>query len=109
MKILFLAHRIRHLPEKRRKIRACRELQFLSSRQTVDLLCFADSDAEAEKQKASTIVSTRRYFAVSAKALISSARNFNWYDKLNHLETNAAAYHGAYTWSLRGTAKPCPS
>ncbi len=52
MKILFLAHRIPYPPNKGEKIRAFQELKFLGGRHTVDLLCFADSDAEANHQGA---------------------------------------------------------
>jgi sugar transferase (PEP-CTERM/EpsH1 system associated) len=48
MKILFLAHRIPYPPNKGEKIRAFHELKFLGARHTVDLFCFADSDAEAQ-------------------------------------------------------------
>lgn len=47
MKILFLAHRIPYPPDKGEKIRAFHELKFLGARHTVDLYCFADSEAEA--------------------------------------------------------------
>jgi sugar transferase (PEP-CTERM/EpsH1 system associated) len=52
MKILFLAHRIPYPPNKGEKIRAFQELRFLGTRHKVDLLCFADSDAEARHQEA---------------------------------------------------------
>lgn len=51
MNILFLAHRIPYPPNKGEKIRAYHELRFLGGRHTVDLLCFADSNEEAEGQK----------------------------------------------------------
>lgn len=50
MKILFLAHRIPYPPDKGEKIRAFHELKFLGARHTVDLYCFADSEAEASQQ-----------------------------------------------------------
>jgi sugar transferase (PEP-CTERM/EpsH1 system associated) len=50
MKILFLAHRIPYPPDKGEKIRAFHELKFLGARHTVDLCCFADSEAEARQQ-----------------------------------------------------------
>jgi sugar transferase (PEP-CTERM/EpsH1 system associated) len=52
MKILFLAHRIPYPPDKGEKIRAFHELKFLGTRHTVDLFCFADSEAEASQQTA---------------------------------------------------------
>jgi len=52
MKILFLAHRIPYPPDKGEKIRAFHELRFLGARHTVDLYCFADSEAEARQQGA---------------------------------------------------------
>jgi polysaccharide biosynthesis protein PslH len=52
MKILFLAHRIPYPPDKGEKIRAFHELKFLGARHTVDLYCFADSEAEASQQGA---------------------------------------------------------
>jgi sugar transferase (PEP-CTERM/EpsH1 system associated) len=52
MKILFLAHRIPYPPDKGEKIRAFHELKFLGARHTVDLCCFADSEAEAGQQTA---------------------------------------------------------
>ncbi len=52
MKILFLAHRIPYPPNKGEKLRAYHELRFLAARHTVDLFCFADSPAEAEKKEA---------------------------------------------------------
>jgi sugar transferase (PEP-CTERM/EpsH1 system associated) len=52
MKILFLAHRIPYPPDKGEKIRAFHELKFLGARHTVDLYCFADSEAEASEQRA---------------------------------------------------------
>jgi sugar transferase (PEP-CTERM/EpsH1 system associated) len=47
MKILFLAHRIPHPPDKGEKIRAFHELKFLAARHTIDLFCLADSADEA--------------------------------------------------------------
>jgi sugar transferase (PEP-CTERM/EpsH1 system associated) len=52
MRILFLAHRIPFPPDKGEKIRAFHELKFLGARHTVDLYCFADSEAEASHEKA---------------------------------------------------------
>jgi len=52
MRILFLAHRIPYPPDKGEKIRAFHELKFLGARHTVDLYCFADSEAEASQQTA---------------------------------------------------------
>jgi sugar transferase (PEP-CTERM/EpsH1 system associated) len=78
MKILFLAHRIPYPPDKGEKIRAFHELQFLGSRHEVDLLCFADSDAEAEEQKALKDLSRNIYVETRSRTKLAAgvARSF---------------------------------
>jgi len=44
MQILFLAHRVPYPPDKGERIRAFHELEYLSARHDVDLVCLADSD-----------------------------------------------------------------
>jgi sugar transferase (PEP-CTERM/EpsH1 system associated) len=72
MKILFLAHRIPYPPNKGEKIRAFQELKFLGGRHTVDLLCFADSDAEANYQEA--LKSFCRHIYVETRSRASIAK-----------------------------------
>jgi len=48
LKILYLAHRIPYPPNKGEKTRCFYELQYLSARHAIDLICFADNDREAE-------------------------------------------------------------
>jgi sugar transferase (PEP-CTERM/EpsH1 system associated) len=71
MKILFLAHRIPYPPNKGEKIRAFQELKFLGERHIVDLLCFADSDAEASHQEA--LRSFCRHIYVETRSRMSIA------------------------------------
>jgi sugar transferase (PEP-CTERM/EpsH1 system associated) len=68
MKILFLAHRIPYPPDKGEKIRAFHELKFLGARHTVDLYCFADSEAEAEQQTALKDYCRRIYVETRSRA-----------------------------------------
>jgi len=52
LKILFLAHRIPYPPNKGEKTRCFNQLQFLSTRHSIDLFCFATSEKEAEGREA---------------------------------------------------------
>ena len=78
MKILFLAHRIPYPPDKGEKIRAFHELKFLGARHTVDLYCFADSEAEASQQRALRGYCRRIYVEERSriKTLRGAARSF---------------------------------
>jgi sugar transferase (PEP-CTERM/EpsH1 system associated) len=72
MKILFLAHRIPYPPDKGEKIRAFQELKFLGARHTVDLYCFADTEAEASQQKALTSYCRRIYVEARSRTRIAA-------------------------------------
>jgi sugar transferase (PEP-CTERM/EpsH1 system associated) len=78
MKILFLAHRIPYPPDKGEKIRAFHELKFLGARHTVDLYCFADTEAEASQQKALRSYCRRIYVEARSRSRIvaGAARSF---------------------------------
>jgi len=78
MKILFLAHRIPYPPDKGEKIRAFHELKFLGARHTVDLYCFADTEAEASQQKALRSYCRRIYVEARSRIRIAAgaARSF---------------------------------
>jgi sugar transferase (PEP-CTERM/EpsH1 system associated) len=78
MKILFLAHRIPYPPDKGEKIRAFHELKFLGARHTVDLYCFADSEAEAVQQRALRSYCRRIYVETRSriKIVAGAARSF---------------------------------
>ena len=78
MKILFLAHRIPYPPDKGEKIRAFHELKFLGTRHTVDLYCFADSEAEAGQQTALSGYCRRIYVETRSrmKKVAGAARSF---------------------------------
>ncbi|HEY2547612.1 MAG TPA: TIGR03087 family PEP-CTERM/XrtA system glycosyltransferase [Candidatus Acidoferrum sp.] len=72
MKILFLAHRIPYPPDKGEKIRAFHELKFLGARHTVDLCCFADSEAEALQQAGLGDYCRRIYVETRSRATIAT-------------------------------------
>jgi sugar transferase (PEP-CTERM/EpsH1 system associated) len=78
MKILFLAHRIPYPPDKGEKIRAFHELKFLGARHTVDLYCFADSEAEAGQQTVLRDYCRRMYVETRSpmKKAAGAARSF---------------------------------
>jgi sugar transferase (PEP-CTERM/EpsH1 system associated) len=78
MKILFLAHRIPYPPDKGEKIRAFHELKFLGARHTVDLYCFADSEAEASQQGSLRDYCRRIYVEARSqtKIVAGAARSF---------------------------------
>ena len=78
MKILFLAHRIPYPPDKGEKIRAFHELKFLGVRHTVDLYCFAESEAEASEQVALRKYCRRIYVETRSriKTVTGAARSF---------------------------------
>jgi polysaccharide biosynthesis protein PslH len=78
MRILFLAHRIPYPPDKGEKIRAFHELKFLGARHSVDLFCFADSEAEASQQIALKTHCRRMYVEIRSrmKTLAGTARSF---------------------------------
>lgn len=78
MKILFIAHRIPYPPDKGEKIRAFHELKFLGARHTVDLYCFADSEAEAGQQTALKDYCRRIYVETRSrlKKVTGAAKSF---------------------------------
>ncbi len=78
MRILFLAHRLPYPPNKGEKIRAFHELKYLGERHSVDLFCFADSEAELQYKKYLEPFCRQMYVEVRSHASMAAgaARSF---------------------------------